>query len=295
MKILILFFIFNFFLIQNSYSKDVSIDSKTLNKLNELNIKGSFSLNWKLVGPQEPGYEAQIQNQVFLSDAYLSINKKITNRFPFVLELNIPTATQGKVILYRFATNIIDGDYLKLRIGKFMIPFGRYNELYKGEDFLSSTRPLLYASPDSLDLVLRLNSPRPPFTAGYTDVGARVSLYPGTDYYWVPTEISAYIVNGFSEVDNRSRSFPYTGNLNVAPVPISGVNMDYGHVNNNLADNNNHKAPGGRIIFALGDLKVPFPISEGIELTGTRLGCLVCMGAMTLKKLLLERSIKYGE
>ena len=34
---------------------------------------------------------------------------------------------------------------------------------------------------------------------------------------------------------------------------------DFGHENNNLADNNNAKSLGGRVVFALGDLRLPWP------------------------------------
>lgn len=238
--------------------------------IKDLDLNGSFSVNWRNIGPQTPGFERHIQDQVHLADLFFGMDGKINQEYPFVLEFQVPTASQGKLNLYRFSATIHYEDRLNFELGKFLVPFGHYNELYRADKFLSITRPLLYASPDSLDLVLRLNSPRPPFSSGYTDIGARLSYYPHSKY--LPSELTCYIVNGFGEINNRSRTFTNTDRLNVEPVPVSGVNIDFGHLNNNLADNNNHKAPGGRIAFALGDLKIPFPVKEGLELKGIRLG-----------------------
>lgn len=236
----------------------------------DFRFNGSGSINWRNISPRMPGFEYQIQNQVYLADLYFGAEGKINKKHPLVLEFQIPTASYGRLALYRFSTAFEYENFLKFEIGKLLVPFGHYNELYRTDQFLSVTRPLLYASPDSLDLTLRLNSPRPPFSAGYADIGGRLSYYPHSKY--LPSELTLYVVNGFSETNNRLRTFPNSGRLNVEPVPISGVNMDFGHLNNNLADNNNSKAPGGRVAFALGDLKIPFPVAEGIELNGIRLG-----------------------
>lgn len=49
--------------------------------------------------------------------------------------------------------------------------------------------------------------------------------------------------------------------------------MDFGHENNNLADNNNNKTIGGRVVFSLGTIDLPFPIPEGKrDLSGFILG-----------------------
>jgi hypothetical protein len=132
---------------------------------------------------------------------------------------------------------------------------------------------LLYASPDSIDLVVRPNSPRPPISAGYTDIGARASWYPVRVHPLVPDEMTVFVVNGLGESTNRSRAFPNPQNLGIPGPPTNGVTPDFGHQNNNLADNNNAKSLGGRIVFALGDLRLPFPIPErAADLDGVVLG-----------------------
>ena len=190
-----------------------------------------------------------------------------------MLEFQIPTASRGGISLYRFSAELLYHEKYKLELGKFLIPFGHYNELYRPDQFLTVTRPLLYASPDSLDIVSRLNSPHPPISAGYTDIGLKAGYYPKSEYFWIPTEITAYVVNGLGETPNRIRTFQNSNNLLVQGVGIGGTDIDFGHLNNNLADNNNNKAPGGRMVFALGDLKIP-TILDGrkIELNGVRLG-----------------------
>lgn len=241
--------------------------------LTDLDFNGSVSLNWRSIGPQRPGYEQQIQHQVSLADMYFGLTGSLNNKIPFLLEFQMPTASQGRPALYRLSLyQHWWDDRLKIELGKFLVPFGYYNDLYRPDQFLSMTRPLLYASPDSLDLVIRLNSPRPPLSSGYTDIGAKLDFYPQSSYIFIPTEITLYVVNGLGEVTNRLRTFPNTGNLHVEPPPISGVNIDFGHQNNNLADNNNNKTPGVRAIFSLGDLQIPLVLPEGEELKGIQLG-----------------------
>lgn len=278
---ILFFYIFaHFFLSQSTRAEKL---------LTQLDFNGSVSLNWRNVGPRKPGYEQQIQHQVSLADMYLGLTGSLNSKVPFLLEFNLPTAAQGKPALYRLSLyQHWWDDRLKLELGKFLVPFGYHNSLYRPDQFLSMTRPLLYASPDSLDLVLRLNSPRPPLSSGYTDIGAKLDFHPKSSYSFVPTEISFYVVNGLGEVNNRLRTFPYTGNLHVEPPNFNGVNIDFGHLNNNLADNNNDKTPGARLTFALGDLKLPPPLPEDKELKGVQLGVSGMSGRYDLEAALPE-------
>ena len=244
-----------------------------LKKFSAIRLFGSASVNWRNVGPRTPGYETQIQNEVYLSDMYFGAEGPVLPGVLFHLELNAPTSLQGDVQLYQMYAEYDRIHRIKLQAGKFLVPFGRENELYRPDEILTVTRPLLFASPDSLDLVVRPNSPRPPASAGYADVGARVSWYPVRVHPLIPDEITAYVVNGLGESGNRSRTFPNPNNLGIPSIPTNGVTDDFGHQNNNLADNNNNKAVGGRVIFALGDLRLPFPIPEReADLDGVLLG-----------------------
>jgi len=59
----------------------------------------------------------------------------------------------------------------------------------------------------------------------------------------------------------------------VPNIPGNGTTIDFGHQDNNLADNNNNKAFGGRMVFSLGDLRFPWPIPEGAsDLKGVNMG-----------------------
>ncbi len=239
----------------------------------DLNVNGVMSLNWRLIGPEKQGFENTVQHEIYLADMYFGFDGKISEKFPFLLEFQIPTASQGRINLYRFSTELLYEEKYKLELGKFLVPFGHYNELYRPDQFLTVTRPLLYASPDSLDIVSRLNSPHPPISAGYSDIGLKVSYYPRSEHFWIPSEFAAYMVNGLGETPNRIRTFQNSNNLLAPGIGIGGTDIDFGHLNNNLADNNNNKAPGGRIVFALGDLKIPTILEERkIELNGVRLG-----------------------
>ncbi len=238
-----------------------------------IRLFGSASLNWRNVGPRTPGYETQIQDEVYLADMYFGAEGPVLSGVPFHLEFNVPTALQGNVQLYQMYAEYDRIHRIRLQAGKFLVPFGRVNELYRPDQFLTVTRPLLFASPDSLDLVVRPNSPRPPLSAGYTDIGARVSWYPVRVHPLIPDEITLFVVNGLGESDNRSRTFPNPNNLGIPAIPTNGVSDDFGHQNNNLADNNNNKTPGARVVFALGDMRLPFPIPEAdADLDGVLLG-----------------------
>ena len=244
-----------------------------LERLGQTRLFGSMSLNWRNVGPRKPGFETQIQNEVYLADMYFGVEGPALPDVPFHFELYAPTAQQGELRLFQMYAEYDKIHRIKLQFGKFLVPFGRYNELYRPDQFLTVTRPLLYASPDSIDLVVRPNSPRPPVSAGYTDIGARFSWYPVRVHPLVPEELTFYIVNGLGESTNRSRTFPNPQNLGIPGPPTNGVTTDFGHQNNNLADNNNAKSVGARVIFALGDLRLPFPIPErDADLDGVILG-----------------------
>ena len=244
-----------------------------LKRLSQIRLFGSASVNWRNVGPRTPGYETQIQDEVYLSDMYFGLEGPALQGVPFHLELTVPTALQGNVQLYQMFAEYDRVRRIKLQAGKFLVPFGRENELYRPDEILTVTRPLLFASPDSLDLVVRPNSPRPPVSYGYTDVGGRFSWYPVRVHPLIPDEITVYVVNGLSESGNRSRTFPNPNNLGIPSIPTNGVTDDFGHQNNNLADNNNNKAIGGRVIFALGDMRLPLPIPErDADLDGVLLG-----------------------
>jgi len=256
-------------------------------RFSKVKLYGSMSLNWRNIGPREPGYETQIQNEVYLADMYFGAEGPVAEGIPFRLEWNVPSSDQGTIRLHQVYFEYDRIRRIRLQFGKFLVPFGRYNELYRPDHFLAVTRPLLYASPDSIDLVVRPNSPRPPVSAGYADIGARFSWYPVRVHPLVPVELTAFVVNGLSENTNRSRTFPNPSNLGIPGPPTNGVTTDFGHQNNNLADNNNAKTFGGRVVFALGDLRLPFPIPEkAADLNGVILGLSGMGGQYDLEGLL---------
>ncbi len=247
--------------------------TRLLQGLSKLRFFGAGSLNWRNVGPREPGFETQIQNQVYLADMYFGLQGPVLEGVPMLVEWNVPTAGRGAPRLSQVFAEYNRERRLKFQFGKFMVPFGRYNELYRPDQYLAVTRPLLYASPDSLDLVVRPNSPRPPLSYGYSDVGFRFSWYPVRVHPLVPSELTFFIVNGIGESKNRLRTFPNPSNLGIPGPGTNGVQPDFGHENNNLADNNNAKVTGARVVFALGDLRLPWPFPERADdITGAHLG-----------------------
>ncbi len=238
-----------------------------------MHVGGSLSLNWRNVGPRRPGFETQIQNEVYLADMYFGVDGPFVDQVPFNLEWHMPTGSQGRLQLNQLNFTYERVEDWRFQFGKLLVPFGRYNELYKPDQYLTVTRPLLYAAQDSLDLVVRPNSPRPPLSAGYTDIGVRVSYYPPTRHPLVPSEATLFVVNGLGETSNRQRTFPDPENLGIQGIPTNGLTVDFGHRNNNLADNNNAKNFGGRCVFGAGDVRIPWPFpEEAADLTGVSVG-----------------------
>ncbi len=234
-----------------------------LSRLTRLKPTGSMSLNWRNIGPKYEGFESQIQDEVYLGGMYFGFDGPVADSVPIVGEWHVPTNGQGSVILNQLNFSYQKIKNLDVQLGKFVVPFGRYNELYRPEQYLTITQPLSMASPQGLDLMVRANSPTPPVSIGYTDIGARTSFYPPVKNILIPDEITLYMVNGLGESYNRLRTFSNPGDLGVPPVPGNGTNIDFGHQDNNLADNNNSKSVGARLVWALGDLRFPWPFPEG--------------------------------
>src|SRR5207247_2154635 len=116
--------------------------AKVLEKLSQIHLFGAASLNWRNVGPREPGFETQIQNQVYLADMYFGAVGPVTTDVPVELEWNLPTADRGAPRLSQAFVEYDGIRRIKFQGGKFMVPFGRYNELYRPDQYLAVTRPL---------------------------------------------------------------------------------------------------------------------------------------------------------
>ncbi len=260
-------------------------------RISKMHIGGSLSLNWRNVGPRRPGFETQIQNEVYLADMYFGVDGPFLDGFPVKMEWHLPTGSRGQLQLNQLYFKYERVENLSLQFGKFIVPFGRYNELYKPDDYLTVTRPLLFASPDTLDLVVRPNSPRPPISSGYTDIGARASYHPPSLHPVMPAEVTVFVVNGIGESTNRQRTFPDPENLGIRAPPTTGVNPDFGHRNNNLADNNNPKSIGGRMVFGAGEVRKPWPFPEETgDLRGVSVG-LSALGGLYDLEAYLEQQV----
>ena len=107
----------------------------------------------------------------------------------------------------------------------------------------------------------------------------------------MPSEMTFFAVNGFSEATNRQRTFPRPDNLGIVPPPPNGTSIDFGHENNNLADNNNNKTFGGRVVYSLGSLELlPWPTPDSKrEVNGITLGLSAMGGTYDLESELENR------
>ncbi len=242
---------------------------------------GEISTNYR--GIESTPAEVEIENQLYISDVYFSLSKHLKKQFPF--EMEFTTDLDGKPVLNQFNLHNFTAEGLQITFGKFLVPFGHYNEIYKPSDFLSITRPLPYASPKSLDYVSRINYAHPIMASGFSSLGVLGTwLNPGPTRVYLPSRLDLYIINGLGENPLLGRGFPRAELLGV-PNQQGGVFVDYGHERSSLADNNDSKTIGARVRFALGDLRAPF-FAEGKELKGAQLGFSAMGGKYDLEDLL---------
>ncbi|MFC1521064.1 hypothetical protein ACFL6Y_01510 [Elusimicrobiota bacterium] len=233
---------------------------------NNWTVDGEMSANYRGIGRTEA--EVEVENQLYVSDIYFSFNKPSETRLPKFIEFTMDL--ESKPVINQFYLNYAKIEKFFLTLGKSMIPFGRGNEIYKQSDFLSITRPLPYSSPQSLDFIARLNIAQPVMASGFADLGIIATMLPKAEKAYVPSRIDLYVSNGFAENPLRGRGFPRAEGLG-EPRQQGGVLADYGHEQTTLADNNDTKMAGGRVRFAIGDLRIPF-LPEGIHLNGAQIG-----------------------
>ncbi|MDO8430051.1 MAG: hypothetical protein Q7S73_01640 [bacterium] len=245
------------------------------------NFNGSFALNFRINGPENQRNEFIIQNPIWIiaffgwNWQYPAFDIGPTHwENKIFAEFKIPPPENGHIVLYQLYSQLTYENY-EIKIGKFLVPFGYYNSLYKPDQFLTLTRPDIYADPSDLDFIShRLNGPRAILTPGYSDTGLNLSYNSESDKIYIPKILSIYVVNGLGEISDRSRTFPNSQMPGIPPPPIGGVDLDFGNTKNRLASHFNQKAFGGRMEFLLGDFKFSHPISEKkrIKLTGISLG-----------------------
>lgn len=229
---------------------------------------GALTLNYRAIG-QKPK-EVEIEDQMLISDFYLNLTDDSIEDLPFFLEFS--TDLEGSPQLYRLNLKYIKWKEFDITIGKWLVPFGLYNKLYRPDLYFTLTKPLLYATP-GLDYVSGVNFPHPIFSLGYTDIGISIYFHGKKifDDVLVPDTVSLYLVNGFQEQGRdplRPQSF-------IIFSPVEGVDLDWGRERNFLADNNDTKSIGGRLEYDFGDLSLlipTYPITKKLNLNGFSFG-----------------------
>lgn len=229
---------------------------------------GVLTLNYRAIG-QKPK-EVEVENQMLISDFYLNLTDDRIKDLPFFLEF--AADLEGRLQLYRVTLHYIRWKEINFTIGRFLIPFGLYNKLYRPDLYFTLTKPLLYATP-GLDYVSGVNFPHPVFASGYVDTGFNVDIHGKylIDTIFMPSHISLFLVNGFQEQGReplRPLSF-------IIFSPAEGVDLDWGHERNFLADNNDTKSIGGRVVYDFGDLSLlipTYPVGKKLYLNGFSFG-----------------------
>lgn len=223
---------------------------------------GALSLNYRNIGAKP--IEIEIENQLMITDIFFRAEGPVLHDTPFLMEFALDS--EGKPELYRLSVKSVKVRNVVFEVGRFLVPFGRTNELYRPDLYPLVTKPLLYAAP-GLDFVSRVSYPHPLFSAGYTDTGALVSYKPRAEPAWFPRDITFFLVNGLQESPIRGRRPPDSRTFLILDS-ISGTDVDWGHEVNNLADNNDTKNPGARLSWDYGDIAYPSPFSRAAVVNG---------------------------
>ncbi len=223
---------------------------------------GSLSLNYRNIGAKP--IEIEIENQLLLTDVFFRIEGPVLEDTPFLAEFALDE--DGKPELYQLAVKSLKIRRVELEFGRFLVPFGRTNELYRPDLYPLVTKPLLYASP-GLDFVSRVSYPHPLFSSGYADTGAPATYRPHAEPLWFPRNFTLFLVNGLQESPIRGRRPPEPRTFLILDS-VSGTDVDWGHEGNFLADNNDTKNPGGRITWDYGDVTYPSPFSRAAFVNG---------------------------
>jgi hypothetical protein len=120
-------------------------------------------------------------------------------------------------------------EQLNFQAGRFLIPFGQWNQIHDVFDHKSIAYPLMYLGHEEEELALQ-GGPRPIVSTAFSDIGllAYGSFWPGpNDQLWY----GAYVSNG----------------------RFGGTDIEWLDLWNTVRDNNSDKAYGGRAVWTHGD------------------------------------------
>jgi hypothetical protein len=120
-------------------------------------------------------------------------------------------------------------ELLTIQAGRFLVPFGQWNQIHDVFDHKSIAYPLMYLGHEEEELELQ-GGPRPIVSTAFTDIGllAYGSIWPRpTDQIWY----GAYVSNG----------------------RFGGTDIEWLDLWNTVRDNNSNKAIGGRAVWTHGD------------------------------------------
>jgi hypothetical protein len=118
---------------------------------------------------------------------------------------------------------------LNFQAGRFLVPFGQWNQIHDVFDHKSIAYPLMYLGHEEEELAIQ-GGPRPIVSTGFSDIGvlAYGSFWPGpNDQLWY----GAYLTNG----------------------RFGGTDIEWLDLWNTVRDNNSDKAYGGRAVWTHGD------------------------------------------
>jgi hypothetical protein len=118
---------------------------------------------------------------------------------------------------------------LNFQAGRFLVPFGQWNQIHDVFDHKSIAYPLMYLGHEEEELELQ-GGPRPIVSTGFSDIGvlAYGSIWPRpNDQLWY----GAYVCNG----------------------RFGGTDIEWLDLWNTVRDNNSDKAYGGRVVWTHGD------------------------------------------
>lgn len=225
---------------------------------------------------------------VEIEHIHLSLNVELSHRFA----VNIAPCIEHDMGTFSIRAanlemNIWEGDMetiLASEIGRYFVPFGRFNYLAEVTTYPTISRPMVFASHDQ-DIIILTGYPHPLFMSQFADIGINLNgnKWFGSNQFWY----AFWVGNGMYQEGNQGHSHGGTamaadtsmktmqmaslervsrvadaghdsGGTSLAPMGVyNGIMMSPADISwlqktRFASDNNNNKAVGGRFVYAYG-------------------------------------------
>lgn len=203
-----------------------------------------------------------VRSELQLSHVHTKINAEIMDELAFVLT---PCWTHdANVSLIQAEALVQLDDLANFNAGRFVIPFGRFNDITPLLDEKTISRPLIYASHNN-DFISVTGYGTPIFMTSFSDVGVLFSgsIWPVEEHQiWYGVYVikglwqEGYsgLTHGASAAHAPSLTQSLSGASSTATTTPSATDIEWHQAPQRFdVDNNDNKTLGGRLSYGLGD------------------------------------------